>query len=260
MPSERRSRSGKEKEVISQESNQRQIVEEFRERNKSLKGDIGRLKRQLETKDTQVSQLESQIVQMKKEVVAKKKLESQLAGLRGKFSGVEQELVRVQNQLLVKQTEVEHLEKSDKQEEKQKVVVASRAKPRVRRSSSAPTKAREEVLVVTVNVPKANLRSGAGLEHSPVMQVKRGTKLMVEARDGEWYRVLTPTGSRAYIKDDVVTRGQQNVRGPQKPASRVLKRQELFSTPEKGNGKTDEELEAFETLKRLLNDATAEAP
>ena len=258
LPLERSDRVGKKD--VNRNSNQQQIVDEFRARNKALKRDMGQLEVQLEAKNTEVSQLEAQLEQMKMKVTKRKGLEGEFLELQGKFSGLEQELVRVQNQLLVKQTEVEQLEKSDQREEKQPAPVSRRSKARVHKALSAPSKAREEVLVVTVNVPKANLRSGAGLEHSPIMQVKKGTRLMVEAKDGEWYRVLTPTGSRAYVKDDVVTRGTRSARAPKKPASRVVKGPELFSAPEKGAERIDEELEAFETLKRLLNDTTADVP
>ena len=51
---------------------------------------------------------------------------------------------------------------------------------------------------------KAFLRAGPGEEHSPLMEVQGGTRLTVEARVGEWYRVISPTGTRAFIRGDVV--------------------------------------------------------
>ena len=62
-----------------------------------------------------------------------------------------------------------------------------------------------EARVLTVVGSKVNLRNGPGMEHSPVMQVSEGSKLTMETKEGEWYRVYTPTGSRAYIHQDEVS-------------------------------------------------------
>ena len=63
---------------------------------------------------------------------------------------------------------------------------------------------------VTVTAEKANLRSGPGLNNSPLMTVPRGTRLVVERREGDWYRVVTPNGSRAWVTGAVVTFGAQD--------------------------------------------------
>ncbi len=71
----------------------------------------------------------------------------------------------------------------------------------VRQASPAPV---TDVMTLEVVAPKVNLRSGPGEENSPVMQVAQGTRLVVEERQGDWFRVITPTGTRAYILHDVV--------------------------------------------------------
>jgi uncharacterized protein YgiM (DUF1202 family) len=65
------------------------------------------------------------------------------------------------------------------------------------------------MLTIRVIADKVNLRVRPGKEHSPLQQVARGTELVVESRVGDWYQVITPTGSRAYILSDFV----QEIRG-----------------------------------------------
>ncbi len=63
--------------------------------------------------------------------------------------------------------------------------------------------------ILTITGSKVNLRNGPGLKHSPIMQISKGAKLTIEAKEGEWYRVYTPTGSRAYVHQDVVEIGHK---------------------------------------------------
>ena len=67
-----------------------------------------------------------------------------------------------------------------------------------------PVEQPQDLRVVEVNVNKANLRVGPGLENSPLMTVAQGTKLAVEVEEGGWYRVLAPNGVRVWISSSVV--------------------------------------------------------
>lgn len=58
--------------------------------------------------------------------------------------------------------------------------------------------------VATVTAEKAFLRTGPGKDNSPLMSVGQGTKLVVETRAGEWFRVITPTGTRAWVVSEVL--------------------------------------------------------
>lgn len=58
--------------------------------------------------------------------------------------------------------------------------------------------------VVAVTAKKAYLRAGPAKNHSPVMVVKRGSLLAVERELNGWFRVITPTGGRAWISGEVV--------------------------------------------------------
>jgi hypothetical protein len=70
-----------------------------------------------------------------------------------------------------------------------------------------PPSADADLQVATVAVDKADLRLGPGKNHSALMSLRRGSRLMVEARQGEWYRVFAPNGDRAWIAASLVTFG-----------------------------------------------------
>lgn len=64
-----------------------------------------------------------------------------------------------------------------------------------------------DLQIATVSAAKVDLRLGPGKEHSALMQVGKGTRLAVEARKGEWYRVFAPNGQRAWVSATQVTFG-----------------------------------------------------
>lgn len=68
--------------------------------------------------------------------------------------------------------------------------------------------------IATVAVEKANLRTGPGLNNSPLMAVSKGTRLVIEERIGEWYRIVAPTGERAWISSEVVLFGKDGDSAP----------------------------------------------
>lgn len=132
---------------------------------------------------------------------------------------LQQEIVQLQNELLLRETEIKVLsgEPAAKKElEKMRLEQSKVTK------EAAPIKNEEvvsDITIVEVIADKVNIRSGAGTEHSPIMQVQRGTRLTVEAREGAWYRVFTPTGSRGYIQVNVVRQAQ--VKTPAKKVASV---------------------------------------
>jgi len=82
-----------------------------------------------------------------------------------------------------------------------RAAVASKPAPQV----AAPlSKSSVRDMRVKVTVPKANLRTGPGKKHGVVTQIAKGVVLSAESRSGSWFRVLDPTGKRAFISDDVV--------------------------------------------------------
>ncbi len=74
--------------------------------------------------------------------------------------------------------------------------------------NSAPTSDPSgDLQVATISVDKADLRLGPGRNHSALMSLRRGSRLAVEARQGEWYRVFAPNGQRAWIHSSLVRFG-----------------------------------------------------
>lgn len=73
-----------------------------------------------------------------------------------------------------------------------------------------------DMMIIEVTGDKVALRAGPGLNNSTIMDIGRGAKLTVEAKDKDWYRVNSPTGGRAYIHKDyvkIIDNGKrQNVR------------------------------------------------
>jgi hypothetical protein len=66
-----------------------------------------------------------------------------------------------------------------------------------------------DLTIATVDVEKAELRLGPGKNHSPLMTVAKGSRLAVEARQGEWLRVFAPNGQRAWILAKLVAFGSK---------------------------------------------------
>ncbi len=77
-------------------------------------------------------------------------------------------------------------------------------------------KTSEEMSIATVIVEKANIRTGPGVNNSPLMTVSKNTRLTVETRHGKWFRIITPTGARAWISKDVVRFGKNSNSSPSK--------------------------------------------
>lgn len=83
--------------------------------------------------------------------------------------------------------------------------------PVVQRVQPRPS---DDTPVATVVSEKANLRTGPGADNSPLMSVTRGTRLVVETKQGDWYRVISPTGTRAWVSSDVVAFGPTSQSSP----------------------------------------------
>lgn len=174
-------------------------------------------------------------------------LEIALAAQKGKVSSSERrvrelsvELSRTKDKLMIAETEVDRLSKMLNLRREEKLLrylpegsrVASRNSDTPSRMNVAPSGAiisagrsesystsattslsssnQADMPVVTVVADKAFLRTGPGQENSPLMSIKHGTKLAVEVREGQWYRVTSPTGDRAWISADVVTFANRN--------------------------------------------------
>ena len=158
-------------------------------------------------------------------------LTKKLAQSEAKYSQIKAEVDRLRNKLMLSETEVERLSKVLEERNRAGIAAArgqaavapaapaaARVAPAERtQARTAPAKAQpapvpDDVPVVTVSADKAYLRTGPGPQNSPLMAVSKGTRLVVETMQGEWYRVITPKGDRAWINRDVIF--FNNRRGP----------------------------------------------
>ncbi len=115
------------------------------------------------------------------------------------------DIVRLQNLVLEKNAEIELLDKTQKNLTQGTSGVSNTAASRAPVSSLPPSpRPKGEVRVVIVRANKAYLRSAPGRDNSPIMDVQRGTRLTVETEEGDWLRVIAPTGARAYIQTELV--------------------------------------------------------
>lgn len=73
-----------------------------------------------------------------------------------------------------------------------------------RAAKSAPA---VDMQVATISSAKAHLRLGPSTDHSRLMTLRKGSRLAVETRQGEWYRVFAPNGQRAWIHASLVSFG-----------------------------------------------------
>lgn len=96
------------------------------------------------------------------------------------------------------------------------------AKTRLDAPHIEPTPASSaDLTIATVDVEKAELRLGPGKNHSSLMTVAKGSRLAVEARQGEWLRVFAPNGQRAWIQSQLVTFGSKGGARTASSATRV---------------------------------------
>jgi hypothetical protein len=127
-----------------------------------------------------------------------------------------------------------------------------------------PSPAGGDVVTVEVVVPKAVLRTGPGEEHSSLMEIQRGSVLVVEAREGDWLRVVSPKGQRAFIRSDLTVEldaaGRPRFSAPTPTKPPVVRQQPLAeilgqkpAPPPGAKSPEDEENEAFEALRKGMS-------
>ncbi len=172
-------------------------------------------------------------------------LQRQLDTARKNSRELSKELEETRNRLIIAETQVERL--SSVIEERNRTNLSRYSPPVKKQTTSVQTpsktyqaprpannqrqpaqqnqqpqaeKASDEMPVATVISDKAHLRTGPGKDNSPLMTVSRGTRLAVETRSGEWFRVISPTGARAWVSSDVLSFGGSPAGGNQANAVR----------------------------------------
>jgi uncharacterized protein YraI len=195
------------------------------------------IEEQIQLKEVEIAQLKARERSQTQTLSAR---EAALASLRSQHAAMddrlkkadnrEKELIRqleeAKNRLFIAEIEVERLSNVLNQRNKESLAgfstspqqqPAANARASVSRTAQAQNprvSAVNDMPIATVTVDNANLRTGPGLNNSPLMTVSRNTRLTVETRQGDWYRVISPTGARAWIASAVVSFGPSPSESP----------------------------------------------
>lgn len=252
-------------------------IEQAKQCELAKKGDVDAKQNELVSLDKLLSSTVQEVKECRSQVESK---ETELA----RIPVLQNEIIKLKNELLLKDTEIAQLAQYSgkagitqqrqisslrpQQNQLPQVPLARGASSQIADPgqvfAAVAENVQSDVLIAEVISAKVNLRSGPGEEHSPVMQVQKGTRLTVESREGDWYRVLSPTGSRAYVKKDVVLTANQeqtpksenNFSSPKSTISVPLDITSEKTTSKEAASSADnskQEEEAFERLKAALN-------
>jgi hypothetical protein len=193
------------------------------------------LKKKQKTQAKDLSSAEDRVEELQKQLDSKQKVNDELS-LRvaeGERAGerareLERQYLSVKNELLLSQEQVKALLSTSKNPVQQQQDYPQRSyqipeRPPVERVPPRYSGGSSDTLIVEVTAAKAVLRAGPGEEHSPVMEIQGGSKLTVETREGDWYRIITPKGQKAYIRVDLTMelddRGRPRYRPTSAPTS-----------------------------------------
>ena len=166
-------------------------------------------------------------------------LKKKLADSQNRIKTLQTQLAEMRDNLILAETEVERLGNIAKSDCRNISVNTQSYKPSIGNSTYSnrkeirqipqqrdpllsrqqEQKTNDEMPIATVIVDKANLRAGPGTNNSPIMTIGKGTRLAIETRQGDWYRVVAPTGERAWISRDTIAFG----RDPRSSPSRTVK-------------------------------------
>lgn len=155
---------------------------------------------------------------------SKLSLEKRLRAVESRLSDVLKELEQTREDLLLAETEVERLSyviekrnihkirtiQARSTRDASPVDLRSEASANPLLTGNAPSQGHsgEQISIATVTAQKANLRTGPGLNNSVLLTVSKNSRLVVESRQGDWYRIIAPTGERAWISSTVIHFGE----------------------------------------------------
>jgi Bacterial PH domain len=127
-------------------------------------------------------------------------LQSELKAERERLRSVVKKMDQLSAKLAFAETEIERLTLLSAECGSSRVkVFKGRSEPSILPSGNSLTNRGEDrIVVAVVSAPKLNLRTGPGLNFPPLLQVKRGTSLIVESQSDNWIKVVTPTGAYAW--------------------------------------------------------------
>ncbi len=162
--------------------------------------------------------------QVKAQVVKDSALNEKLAESEERARALERQLSEAKSQLAAAELEISRLSTIIESNSRARLNLPEATvvrKPQPEKAAAPPQKqpaqpqvaeaARitdsSDLQVATITVEKADLRLGPGKNNSALMSLRRGSRLAVEARQGEWYRVFAPNGQRAWIHSSLVRFG-----------------------------------------------------
>ncbi len=195
----------KNEELLKKDQEIAQIRSEFAKELEAMKISLtNQSESQIKTLSEQVKGQGDEISQLK---VANQGYQTIEAELNQKF---ESQSEKLNLQLLLAETEVERLS-TILEDQNRKVLglkpmdrESKKEAPAVNKiADDAEAEQNSDMPVVKVAVDKANLRTGPGMNHSPLMELAGGSRLVVEQKQGAWFRVIAPNGVRAWISADV---------------------------------------------------------
>lgn len=182
------------------------------EQNEKLENQLNNSVQEFATYKNEKEKILSEITAKNKDLEAELARQSDLAKdyseqlessqkMAARVPSLEKELLSLKSELLLKKSAAEILLPEKKNEKVTPVVPAKVVTP-VKKVEPPTTP--NDVTIIEVTGNKVSLRVGPGTQHSPIMDVQKGTKLTVEAKEKDWFRVFSPTGGRAFIHTDYV--------------------------------------------------------
>ena len=192
--------------------------------------------KELQTKQTSLSKkVKAQTSTISTLKGSKRSLESKLSKAQIQVKKLSKQLEEAQNRLMIAETEVDRLSsvlEARNKTARVRLGSAERVAPRPRPAQVShkrgspqsqarvrPVRSQPQMRIATVTVNKANLRTGPGKHNSPLMTVAEGTRLAIETRQGSWYRVIAPSGERAWVSSTVVRFGGTKSASPSRTVS-----------------------------------------
>lgn len=175
-----------------------------------------------EKKSESIIPEEKKVVEEVKQEVAKKveppKSDFELENAKKKIASLQKELSETKGKLLLAEQEVERL-----------TFVLDERNKEALKAMDIPTKARLDpkelqplgdvitekmtspIPVATVVSQRLSLKASPNNSSSTIMTVEAGTKLPIEGNQGGWYRVVAPSGVRAWVPANGVTLGKVGI-------------------------------------------------
>ena len=131
------------------------------------------------------------------------KLRKQVANTKSKTKSELQKVDDLHVRLMVAETQVERLNKIIEKMGGTPSTLKRKYNSGARQKTAYPSVKGQAVapLYATVTALKANVRTGPGISNSRVTTLSRGQRVLVETKQGNWYKVLLDNGMKAWVNE-----------------------------------------------------------